>query len=75
MVFNVLEKIKATPSLISIKAVATNVHTPKYLGEMILNHISVFSALHLPNRILMSTSKKCWWRTKENKIYLGELPK
>ena len=55
MVFNVPEEIKAKPSLISIGAVTTNVHTPKYLGEMILNHISLFSALHLPNRILKST--------------------
>ena len=58
MVFNVLEKITAKPSLISIVAVTTNVHTPKYLGEMIVNQISLFSALHLPNRILMPTWKK-----------------
>ena len=59
MVFNVPKEIKAKPSLISIGAVTTNVRTPKYLGEMIVNHISLFSALHLPDRILMCTWKKC----------------
>ena len=33
MVFNVPEEIKAKPSLISIRAVTTDVHTPKYLGR------------------------------------------